>query len=75
MKVVILGGGISGLTSAWSLARTCPQYDVLLLEASHRLGGWIHSERMADIGTVHELGPRSLRVAQDAGKATLNMVQ
>lgn len=73
-KVVILGGGISGLTSAWSLARNSPQYDILLLEASHRMGGWVHSERMADTEAVHELGPRSVRVAQTSGKIALAMV-
>jgi oxygen-dependent protoporphyrinogen oxidase len=38
--VVVVGGGISGLTAAWRL-RDC---DVLLLEAEKRLGGRIKSE-------------------------------
>ena len=73
-KVVILGGGISGLTSAWSLARSSSRHEVVLLESSHRLGGWINSERTANNGAVHELGPRSMRVAGNTGKTALAMV-
>lgn len=73
-RVVILGGGISGLTSAWSLARSSSRHEVVLLESSHRLGGWINSERTANNGAVHELGPRSMRVAGNAGKTALAMV-
>lgn len=39
--VVVVGGGIAGLSSAWRL-RHC---DVLLLEAGARVGGRIRSER------------------------------
>ncbi|XP_011405872.1 PREDICTED: protoporphyrinogen oxidase-like [Amphimedon queenslandica] len=73
-RVVILGGGISGLTSAWSLARSSSKHEIILLESSERLGGWINSERMANNGAVHELGPRSMRVAGSAGKTALAMM-
>src|SRR5215510_14947529 len=38
--VVIVGGGIAGLSAAWKLRHR----DVLLLEASDRLGGRMRSE-------------------------------
>ncbi|CAE6467643.1 unnamed protein product [Rhizoctonia solani] len=70
----VLGGGISGLTTAFYLARHLPaSYParILLFEKSKRLGGWIRSEKI-DIPTpshnasdsrslVLEAGPRTLR--------------
>jgi oxygen-dependent protoporphyrinogen oxidase len=74
-NVVILGGGISGLTCAWSLARGSPRLNITLLEGSGRTGGWIQSDRLAHGGGVHELGPRSMRTAHTAGKVSLAMLQ
>ena len=48
--------------------------DVLLLEASGGLGGWMRSKREAG-GAVFELGPRSIRTAGHSGKATLAVVR
>ena len=42
--VVVVGGGIAGLTAAWRLRHR----DVLLLEASDRLGGRMRSEPYGD---------------------------
>jgi oxygen-dependent protoporphyrinogen oxidase len=66
--IVILGGGITGLTSAFHISRRCQTSLITVLEKEHRLGGWINSE------TVHvtdaegrpakmllETGPRTLR--------------
>ena len=39
--VVIIGGGLAGLTTAF---RLCGRYRVVLLEAAPRLGGQIHTE-------------------------------
>jgi protoporphyrinogen/coproporphyrinogen III oxidase len=40
-EVVVVGGGIAGIAAAWRLRAR----DVVLLEASHRLGGRLRSER------------------------------
>jgi len=40
LDAVIVGGGIAGLASAWDLRNR----DILVLEASDRLGGRIRSE-------------------------------
>lgn len=73
-RVAVLGGGISGLAAAWNLARRRPNFEVLLLEHSERLGGWMRSHRTEE-GAVFELGPRSLRTAGVAGKTTLAIVR
>ena len=39
--VVVIGGGIAGLSAAWALRNR----DVVVLEASDRVGGRIRSER------------------------------
>ncbi len=43
-QIVVVGGGIAGLAAAWELR----DHDVLVLEASDRLGGRIRSERRGD---------------------------
>jgi cyclopropane-fatty-acyl-phospholipid synthase len=38
-KVAVVGGGVSGLSAAWHLAVNAPNAEVVLFEASDRLGG------------------------------------
>lgn len=60
--VIVLGGGISGLTTAIALRTQLPSTSVTLLEASHRFGGWLHSHRLPDQeGMLFEKGCRSIR--------------
>ncbi|MBI5272504.1 MAG: protoporphyrinogen oxidase [Chlamydiia bacterium] len=62
MNIVILGGGISGLSAAWYVQQKYPHAAITLLEKSHRLGGWIqtyHGE-----GVLFELGPRTFQTAR-----------
>lgn len=43
----ILGGGISGLSAAYYLARFGPSSNkVVLIEGSKRVGGWVRSQRV-----------------------------
>ena len=57
--IAVLGGGISGLTAAFTLSRRLPrdQYRIIVAEASSRLGGHVQSERISVLG---EDGPRAL---------------
>lgn len=79
----MLGGGISGLTSAYRLAQQLPRhrYDVVLLEHQDRLGGWIQSDRIGlsageEGGTaLIEKGPRSIRPAGYSGLMMLELVR
>ena len=52
LKIAIVGGGISGLTSAYFLLQErldkSLEIDISLLERSDRLGGVIRSERIGD---------------------------
>lgn len=58
---VILGGGISGLSSAFFLRYFYPSAQITLIEASPRVGGMIQSHIDREYHYVAELGPRSIR--------------
>lgn len=58
MRVVILGGGISGLSAAWFYQKKYPDHKITLLEKMERLGGWI--DKVQENGFVFEKGPRTL---------------
>src|SRR5713226_2465335 len=71
--VVIVGGGISGLTLAYRLQQEAPAVQVTLLEKENRLGGTLGTERRD--GFVVELGangfldskPSTLALSHDLG--------
>ena len=76
-SVAVIGGGITGLASAYFLSRDLPNAKITLLESSSRLGGWLHS-RSVDIGSGHvvfEQGPRNLRPSMPNGLVTLDLVR
>ncbi|MDH4027989.1 MAG: protoporphyrinogen oxidase [Nitrospirota bacterium] len=54
-KIVIIGGGLSGLTIAYLIIRSRPDADVTVLEAEGRPGGKIWTERTK--GFICEKGP------------------
>jgi oxygen-dependent protoporphyrinogen oxidase len=54
MRVVVIGGGITGLAAAWELQRHPSQPEVTLLEASDRLGGKIRTTPFAGLPAVDE---------------------
>lgn len=71
--VVILGGGISGLTAAFHLARKHPTVQITLVEKSTRFGGWVRSERVEVCdndgkrgNVLLEAGPRTIRPNADS---------
>ena len=75
-SVAILGGGITGLVSAFELSGRRPDLKITLFEGSNRLGGWLHSTSV-DVGTgkvVFEQGPRNLRPSWPNGYITLDLV-
>lgn len=87
-SVAILGGGISGLSTAYYLSKSSPKTKILLIEGSKRLGGWIRSERVSPgfhssvpssptqepHNVLFEVGPRSLRPVGAGGAAILSLV-
>ncbi|HBG47360.1 MAG TPA: protoporphyrinogen oxidase [Deltaproteobacteria bacterium] len=57
-RVVIIGGGIAGLATAWSLREhqgDCPPFEIVLVERNPRFGGNIQTERVD--GFLVEGGP------------------
>jgi len=56
-SIAVVGGGVTGLTAAWSLARSGQA--VRLFEGSSRLGGSVRSTREAD--WLIEAGPASIQ--------------
>lgn len=46
MQIVVVGGGITGLSAAWELQRKRPDARVILIESTGRLGGKIWTERI-----------------------------
>lgn len=75
-EVAVLGGGITGLASAWYISKELPHARITLYEGRHRLGGWLHSKQV-DVGgskVVFEQGPRTLRPSIPNGMVTLELV-
>ncbi|MGN6608265.1 MAG: protoporphyrinogen oxidase [Jatrophihabitans sp.] len=65
MRVVVVGGGISGLTAAWTVADRLPDAEVLLLEASDEVGGKL---RVREVGGVRvDVGAEALLVKRPEG--------
>ncbi|KAI8071546.1 hypothetical protein BC940DRAFT_269365 [Gongronella butleri] len=74
-SVAVLGGGISGLSTAYYLSRLLPPHvRVRLIEASQRVGGWINSEQ-GDDGVLFEGGPRTLRPHGTSGTILLDLIR
>lgn len=74
--IAVLGGGITGLASAYYAAQRLPHSKITLFEGSSRLGGWLRSQQV-DVGNgkvVFEQGPRNLRPTRPNGWVTLDLV-
>ncbi|XP_023021372.2 protoporphyrinogen oxidase [Leptinotarsa decemlineata] len=73
MSSVVLGGGLAGLSAAYYLIRCIPNHPLTLIEASHRLGGWIKSNTLDDI--LFEQGPRTIRPHGISARNTLALIE
>jgi oxygen-dependent protoporphyrinogen oxidase len=69
-RIVIAGGGISGLSIAWTLTRRDPAAEVVVLERSARTGGNIRTDHVD--GYICEAGPDGFL---DNAPATLALVR
>lgn len=61
--IAVLGGGITGLASAYYLTQQLPKAKITIYEAGERIGGWLASKRVPVSGgsILFEGGPRTLR--------------
>jgi len=75
--IAILGGGITGLATAYYISKEVPSAKITIYEAGPRVGGWLHSKRVeVDGGTVlFEQGPRTLRFVRPNGLLTALLVR
>ena len=69
-RIVVVGAGIAGLSAARALRRATPAVDVVVLEASHRVGGLVETERTAE-GFVLEHGADCLLTTKPHGVAAV----
>lgn len=85
MKIVICGGGISGLSAAFYAGTLLSRFSkdsfkIIVLEKSPQVGGWLktnvdNGSRKGYDGPINELGPRSIRAANNViGNNTLQLV-
>ncbi|KAI9644902.1 oxygen-dependent protoporphyrinogen oxidase [Ciborinia camelliae] len=76
-SVAVIGGGITGLATAYYLTQMAPHLKITLYEESERLGGWLRTKHidMGDGEVVFEQGPRTLRPNTPAGFVTLNLIR
>ena len=71
-SVAVVGGGITGLTAAWSVLRAAPDTEVVLYEAAAELGGKIKTVGFA--GGRIEAGPDSFLARDPDVVALLDQV-
>lgn len=57
MRLLVVGGGITGLAAAWQAVQGDQPAEVLLVESSDRFGGKLHTEAAGDLLIEH--GPDS----------------
>ncbi len=72
-RVIIIGGGLSGLAAAYRIRQSRPGVEVLLLEGRSRLGGNVHTERRDGFTAEHgpngflDSKPSTVRLCRDLG--------
>ena len=57
-RIVVIGGGIAGLASAWELSRAVPGATITILDAADRPGGKLRREPVA--GVALDVGAESM---------------
>ena len=65
--IAILGGGLSGLATAFHVSRQLPKAKITIFEKSDKIGGWVNSEvvKVDDGEVLFEWGPRTIRCGTD----------
>ncbi len=58
LRIAVVGGGVSGLAAAHRIGHTLPDAEVMVLEASERLGGSLHTAEVG--GVVVDVGAEAM---------------
>jgi oxygen-dependent protoporphyrinogen oxidase len=58
LRVVVVGGGISGLAAAWRLSRSSPAPEVIVLEGTAQVGGKLRVDSVG--GVTFDVGAESV---------------
>jgi oxygen-dependent protoporphyrinogen oxidase len=76
-RIAVLGGGITGLSSAHYLTRELPNAQITIYESEDKLGGWLQSKyvNVRNGKILFEQGPRTLRPSTASALATVEMVR
>lgn len=61
MRIIVLGAGITGLSTAYFLEQRLNKAEVVLIEKQPRTGGWLRTTHKD--GFLFESGPRSFRTS------------
>jgi len=69
-RIVVVGAGVAGLSTATNLRRLAPEIEVVVLEAQARVGGLVETERTA-AGFLMEHGADSLVTTKPRGLAAV----
>lgn len=72
-RIAVLGGGITGLTTAFYLTRKLPEARIVVYEADTRWGGWLKSDRIkvskdGKEEVLLERGPRLISLSRTGGR-------
>jgi protoporphyrinogen oxidase len=73
-NIAVVGGGLTGLTTAYYLTHFMPNARITVYEASDRLGGWVHTDKVPvtdgegrDGVVLFERGPRTIQPSSHRG--------
>lgn len=73
-EIAVLGGGLTGLTTAYYLTKFYPNAKITLYERDKRLGGWVDTEEVRvpsegrDEKIYFERGPRTVAAQSNTPK-------
>ncbi|KAF8476898.1 hypothetical protein BDZ91DRAFT_843646 [Kalaharituber pfeilii] len=76
-SVAVLGGGITGLATAFYISKRAPGIPITIYEAGPRLGGWLTSKhiRTPDGRILFQGGPKTIRTSGVSFLSTIQMIR
>ena len=66
MNFGVIGGGISGLSTAYFLRKAFPNSNISVFEKSKQLGGWLNTSKTNEHSRIMEQGARLIKNDESA---------